>query len=179
MAQTRVTVVSSTVAAGDEAASGVSVSYGAASASGADGVFRLSYLIGRLDRAIRREMTERLGRHGLTIPQYTVMSVLRNRPGLSNAQLARRSFVTPQAMNEVIASLEGAGLVKRQVDHNHRRVLRASITAKGRRTFQRVDDEIAELEEQMLSGVSDTGRTQFIELALACLHGLGAGLPDG
>lgn len=142
------------------------------------GVFRLSYVIGRLDRAIRREMIERLSANKLTLPQYTVMSVLRNRPGLSNAQLARRSFVTPQAMNEVIVSLEESGMVKRQVDRNHRRVLQASITARGRRIFDRVDAEIGELEEQMLASVNDADRAQFIEVALACVHGLGAGLPD-
>jgi DNA-binding MarR family transcriptional regulator len=143
-----------------------------------DGVFRLSYVIGRLDRAIRREMIERLDANGLTLPQYTVMSVLRNRPGLSNAQLARRSFVTPQAMNQVIASLEDAGLVKREVDRNHRRVLRATTTARGRRLFDRVDAAIGELEEQMLAGVDAHDRARFIEVALACVHGLGAGLPD-
>jgi DNA-binding MarR family transcriptional regulator len=161
---------------GEDGVNGATVRYG--TGSDTDAVFRLSYLIGRLDRAIRREMAARLRRHGLTIPQYTVMSVLRNRSELSNAQLARRSFVTPQAMNEVIASLEQAGLVRRQVDRNHRRVLRASITAKGRRIFQRVDAEIGELEEQMLAGVDESDRGRFIALALDCVHGLGAGLPD-
>ena len=37
------------------------------------------------------------------------LSILRDRPGLSNAQLARRSYVTPQSMNEVLAALEAEG----------------------------------------------------------------------
>ena len=84
-------------------------------------LFRVSYVIARLDRAIRRGIEERLAPHGLSVSQYTALSVLRNRPGLSNAQLARRTFVTPQAMNEVVASLEDAKLIKREVDPNHRR----------------------------------------------------------
>jgi DNA-binding MarR family transcriptional regulator len=141
-------------------------------------LFRLSYVIGRLDRAIRREMGDRLTAHGLGIPHYTVMSVLRNRPGLSNAQLARRSFVTPQAMNEVIARLEEAQLVTRQVDEKHRRILRATITARGRSVLDRVDGEIAELEEQMLGSVGEADRAVFVKVALQCVHSLGAGLPD-
>jgi len=57
--------------------------------------FSLAYVIGRVDHGIRREMRRRLTDHGLSVQQYTALSVLRSRPGLSNAQLARRSLVTP------------------------------------------------------------------------------------
>jgi DNA-binding MarR family transcriptional regulator len=148
------------------------------SGSSVAGSFRLSYVIGRLDRAIRRKMLERLNTYHISLPQYIVMSVLRNRPGLSTAQLARRSFVTPQAMNEVIARLEEEELVKRQVDRDHRRVLRATITPRGRRLLERIDAEIAELEEEMLASVSEEHRALFTEVALQCVHALGAGLTD-
>jgi DNA-binding MarR family transcriptional regulator len=140
--------------------------------------FRLSYVIARLDRAIRRGIEERLAPHGLSVAQYTALSVLRNRPGLSNAQLARRTFVTPQSMNEVIASLEVAKLITRAVDRNHRRILRARLTARGNRLFERLDEEIGELEEEMLAGLSEAERTQFADTAVNCVHMLGAGLPD-
>jgi DNA-binding MarR family transcriptional regulator len=140
--------------------------------------FRVSYVIARLDRAIRRGIEERLAPHGLSVSQYTALSVLRNRPGLSNAQLARRTFVTPQAMNEVVASLEEAKLIKRDVDPNHRRILRARLTARGNRLFERLDTEIGDLEEQMLAGLSEAEREQFTGTAVSCVHMLGAGLPD-
>jgi DNA-binding MarR family transcriptional regulator len=143
------------------------------------GEFRVSYVIARLDRAIRRGLEERLSPHGLSVPQYTVMSVLRNRSGLSNAQLARRSFVTPQSMNEVLASLEAAGLVTRDEDPNHRRIRRARLTPRGRRLFTRCDREIAELEEQMLSELSPEERREFADAAVRCVRALGAGLGDG
>jgi DNA-binding MarR family transcriptional regulator len=146
--------------------------------SGRERGFRLSYLIGRLDRAIQRQMMARLQVHNLSLSQYIVMSVLLNRPGLSNAQLARRSFVSPQAMNEVIAGLEAADLVTREVDQNHRRVLRATITPRGRKILTQLDGEIGELEEEMLASVPAEDRAQFVEVALQCVHALGAGLPD-
>jgi DNA-binding MarR family transcriptional regulator len=156
--------------------------HGRQAASGPDEqdgvVFRLSYVIARLDRAIRRGIEERLAPHELSVAQYTALSVLRNRPGLSNAQLARRTFVTPQSMNEVIASLEAAKLITRAVDHNHRRILRARLTARGNRLFERLDEEIGELEEEMLAGLSEAERTQFADTAVNCVHMLGAGLPD-
>ena len=140
--------------------------------------FRVSYVIARLDRAIRRGIEARLAPHGLSVSQYTALSVLRNRPGLSNAQLARRTFVTPQAMNEVVASLEEAKLIKRHVDPAHRRILRARLSARGNRLFERLDQEIGDLEEQMLAGLSEAERKQFSRTAVSCVHMLGAGLPD-
>lgn len=140
--------------------------------------FRISYVVARLDRAIRRGIEERLSPHGLSVSQYTALSVLRNRPGLSNAQLARRTFVTPQAMNEVVASLEEAKLIKREVDPKHKRILRARLTPRGTRIFERVDEEIGDLEEKMLAGLSDAQRRQFTDTAVSCVHMLGAGLPD-
>jgi len=135
-------------------------------------------VIARLDRAIRRGIEERLKPYGLRVPQYTALSVLRNRPGLSNAQLARRSFVSPQAMNEVTASLEQAGLIFREVDGNHRRILRARLTPRGKRLYERIDAEIAELEELMLAGVPETVRRRFDETAVQCVRALAARLPE-
>ena len=66
---------------------------------------RLSYLIGRLDRVLRRRLSAAVEPVGLTLPAYTALSVLRAQDGLSNAQLARRSLVTPQSMSEVLALL--------------------------------------------------------------------------
>ncbi|MGZ6670562.1 MAG: VIT1/CCC1 transporter family protein [Solirubrobacteraceae bacterium] len=55
--------------------------------------------------------------YGLTTLQYTTLSVL-NRHGapLSNAQLARRAYMTPQAMSEVIDALETKGLPRQQAE---------------------------------------------------------------
>ena len=135
-------------------------------------------MIARLDRAIRRGIEERLAPHDLSVPQYTAMSVLHNRPGLSNAQLARRSFVTPQSMNEVISSLEQAELVEREAAPDHGRILRAQLTTRGDRLYKRIDREIAELEEQMLHELSERERKSFTDAAVSCVHMLGAGLPD-
>ena len=140
--------------------------------------FRLSYVIARLERAIRRAIEERLAPHGLTVPQYTAMSVLHNRTGLSNAQLARRSFVTPQSMIEVIGSLEEAGLVHREAAPDHGRILRAHLTKRGQRIYETIDREVGELEEQMLRDLSPRERRQFTEAAVSSIQMLGAGLPD-
>src|ERR1700761_1754771 len=74
---------------------------------------RLAYAVGRFHTVLRAEMSRRLAPEGLSVPEFTALSVLSARGGLSNAELARRSFVTPQAMNQVLSSLEEKELVTR------------------------------------------------------------------
>ena len=54
-----------------------------------DGGPTLLYLVGRIDRVVRRSIDEVVRAHGLSVNQYTTLSVLDHRSGLSNAQLAR------------------------------------------------------------------------------------------
>ena len=142
-----------------------------------DGV-RLSYVIARLDRAVRRGVEEALTPHGLTVPQFTVLSVLARRSGLSNAQLARRAYITPQSMNEVVLGLERQGLLSRSPDPAHRRILRAELTAQGRKLLKRCEREVAEMEEQMLGALPAVSRERIVHDLAVCVHALDAGLPD-
>lgn len=133
-------------------------------------------MVARLERAVRRELGERIQPQGLTVPQYTTLSVLRSRSGLSNAQLARRSYITPQTMSEVIVALEGKGLVERAPDPGHRRILRIKVTPKGRRIMARCDESVQEMEEHMLGDLSPEERDRLVESLRSCVHRLGAGL---
>src|SRR3712207_1658525 len=77
---------------------------------------RLTYLVKRLEMAERARMEEVLRPLGVTLQQYTALSILERREGLSSAQLARRHFVTPQAMHQLVASMEHDGLIERRPD---------------------------------------------------------------
>jgi DNA-binding MarR family transcriptional regulator len=72
---------------------------------------------------------------------------------LSNAQLARRSLVTPQSMSEVLALLVELRYVRRRAEPGHGRVLRTELTAAGRRALERCDRAVDEVERALLAGV--------------------------
>jgi DNA-binding MarR family transcriptional regulator len=118
----------------------------------------LVYVIGRVSQGIRRELRERLSSCELSVADVTTLSVLRGRACLSNAQLARRALITPQSMLEVLASLEQRGLVRRRADPANARIMRAELTASGRRVLARADAVIAELEDELLAGVAPQRR---------------------
>jgi DNA-binding MarR family transcriptional regulator len=114
---------------------------------------RVGYLVYRVERRLRARLDAELRLHGVSTPEYVTLSLLRERDGLSCAQLARWALVTPQAMNLVIAALERRKLVRRRPDPKHRRVLRASVTAKGLDVLLRCDRSVDRIEADMLGGL--------------------------
>ena len=115
----------------------------------------LLYLVGRIDRVVRRAIDEVVSTHGLSVNQYTTLSVLAHRSGLSNAQLARRALVSPQSMNEVLLALEQRGLVRRRAHPEHGRILQTRLTPKGRKTLAACDAQVREVEAKMVSDMTD------------------------
>jgi DNA-binding MarR family transcriptional regulator len=115
----------------------------------------VAYMVGRLDRALRRSFRRVLDPLGLTIGQYTALSVFYSCGKLSNAKLAERTMVSPQAANELIKGMEKKGWIIRKPDPNHGRVINISLTNEGKRLLIRCNKVAAQLEQQMLQGLSD------------------------
>jgi DNA-binding MarR family transcriptional regulator len=136
----------------------------------------LLYLVGRIDRVVRRAIDDVVKEHELSVNQYTTLSVLARRSGLSNAQLARRALVSPQSMNEVLLSLEQRGLVRRQAHPEHGRILQARLTAKGRRVLEACDAKVRDVEARMLSGLTERERAALRKALLNGVHNLRGGL---
>ena len=115
---------------------------------------RLLYLIKRVELGERARLEDVLRPHGLTVAQYTALSSLQVRDNLSSAQLARRSFVTPQAMNQMVAALEREGIIRREPDPDNRRILRTTLTDRGKEVLRSCDEAVDALERQMLGKLS-------------------------
>lgn len=136
----------------------------------------LIYVVGRVNQGIRREMRARLASVDLSVQEYTALSVLRARPGLSNAQLARRSLVAPQSMLETLAKLEARGLAVREVDPGHGRILRARLTPPGRALLAVADPSIRAMQEQLLADVPARDRAIVLRGMVSAMRRLSAGL---
>jgi DNA-binding MarR family transcriptional regulator len=133
---------------------------------------RVTYLVGRLDRALRRRITEAVRPFGLSAAQYTTLSVLRTRGQLSNARLAQRAFISPQAMNEVVHVLLGRKLVDRKADPSHGRIVHLQLTVRGEEVLRACDTAVRRLEEDMLSALGSAQRKGFGTALLACLQSI-------
>src|SRR3954467_8092268 len=104
------------------------------------------YLLRQAWHAFRGAMDAALREHGLTSPQYAVLSVLARDPGASGADLARACNTTPQAMNGVLATLERAGLIERRPHPTHGRILQVTLSDEGERRLASATPAVRALE---------------------------------
>jgi DNA-binding MarR family transcriptional regulator len=135
---------------------------------------RVGYLIYRVERRLRARLDEAVREHGLTTTEYVTLSVIHGREGMSAAQLARRAFVSPQAMNVVIARLERRQLVTRRPDTRHKRVLRTSVTGRGVEILERCDRSMDRIEDEMLRDLPANAVEALRRSLAACAHALEA-----
>jgi DNA-binding MarR family transcriptional regulator len=124
---------------------------------------RLGYRVKRAAAALRGAMDKALREYDLTVPQYACLELLDQRPGLSNAELARGTFVTRQSMNVVLRGLQESGLITRPATADHGRALPAHLTEEGHRrlamaraTIYAIDQRMTDaVPEQRLAGLLD------------------------
>jgi len=137
----------------------------------------LLYLIKQVELAIRSHLDVAVREVGLTVVQYTALTVLERRPGLTSAQLAKNSFVRAQTMAQVTTELEARGLVSRRVDSSNQRRLLLSVTDEGQEILDRVLPDVQGIEQQMLTELDVPEVRQLREALHSCRIALGGGRP--
>ncbi|UIJ59036.1 MarR family transcriptional regulator [Amycolatopsis acidiphila] len=104
------------------------------------------FALKRLQQALRARMDAALADLGLTSPHYAVLGLLAEHPGISNAELARRSFVAPPTMLRFLTTLSEAGLIVRADRTPDQRSRRTTLTAKGRARLAEAAVRVQELD---------------------------------
>ncbi|WP_199240971.1 MarR family winged helix-turn-helix transcriptional regulator [Naasia lichenicola] len=137
----------------------------------------LLYLIKQVELAIRSRLEAVTREVGLTVTQYTALTVLERRPGLTSAELARNSFVTAQSMSVVTAELEERLLVEREQDPAHQRRQLLSVTTSGHGLLERLRPDVSWIEEQMVSAISVKDADGLRQILEQCRFALGGGWP--
>lgn len=135
---------------------------------------QVGYLVKRLQQQVRGELDEAMARHGVTMSAYAALAVLRDASGLSNAELARRCFVTPQTMNRILQSLEHEGIVDRPADPDHGRILQTRLTPEGERLLEDCHEEVVALHTRMLADLDATEQAELADLLRRCIRALDA-----
>jgi DNA-binding MarR family transcriptional regulator len=128
----------------------------------------LLYLVKQLELAVRARLDGVLRPVALTPLQYTALTVLERRSGLTTAELARNSFVTDQAMADMVVALEHRGFITREGDPRDRRRRVIRLTGPGEEILDRVRDDVVALEQRMVSRLSPRDAARFQEYVVAC-----------
>ncbi|MDM7886288.1 MarR family transcriptional regulator [Curtobacterium sp. RHCKG23] len=134
----------------------------------------VGYVLKEAASALRLEMEDALRPLGMTITHYSCLELLAQRPGLSNSELARGTFVTRQSMNTLLQQLERDGIVSRPATPTSGRVLPTTLTDAGRRQREQASAAVRAVELRMTRDLDEAGRAAAFRL----LRGMVAALRD-
>ncbi|MGW2025480.1 MarR family winged helix-turn-helix transcriptional regulator [Streptomyces decoyicus] len=123
----------------------------------------LLYLVKRTELAVRARLEELLKPAGITALQYTALTVLERRDGISAAQLARDSFVTAQSMADMVRALESRGLIRREPNPDNRRERLILLADAGRQLLTEYAEPARGLEERMVADLTAEEVDRFRE----------------
>ncbi|MFK4115261.1 MarR family winged helix-turn-helix transcriptional regulator [Microbacterium sp. NPDC006705] len=118
----------------------------------------MGYLVKEVSSALRSAMEDVLRPFGMNITHYSCLELLAQRPGLSNSELARGTFVTRQSMNVLLQTLERDGEVTRANTPAAGKALPTELTARGRERLATATAAVRGVELRMLAGLDDTDR---------------------
>ena len=93
--------------------------------------------------------------HGMTPERLSALSVIEKRGPISVTALAECELVRPATMSRMVSALVDEGLVKRSGDKSDGRGVLVSATPKGRRAYQRAQEQRLTHFAEVLESLSD------------------------
>ena len=113
----------------------------------------VSYSVGKLDKLVSQQLSELLSDLDVSLPQFTMLSNLHLHGEMANAKLASRSFISPQASNQIIKTMEEKGWISKSDDPNHGRILLIGLTPDGQAVYEQCNEKAMDFEDKMLAGL--------------------------
>jgi DNA-binding MarR family transcriptional regulator len=113
--------------------------------------YRLSVLTNRVSGAIARHYSDHFS---LTIPEWRVMAVLGETPGLSAREVAVRTAMDKVQVSRAVASLIAARRLERTYDDEDGRISHLFLTRGGRTVYDQIAPLALRLEETLLAALT-------------------------
>jgi DNA-binding MarR family transcriptional regulator len=114
----------------------------------------LGYVLRQAAGAYRHRVERALADLRVTPPQFFVLTMLAGYPGISNADLARLTLLTPQTVSTIVANLERAGAIARQPHHYHGRIQQIDLSETGKSLLATCRERVQDVERHMADGLS-------------------------
>lgn len=131
------------------------------------------YLVKKLQHALRGHMDKELRVIKLSTAQYAVLCALEETCGVSGAEIARRCFITPQSVNEIIVTLEKTKLITREASTTHGRIINIALSASGRSRLKSAHRIVTNIGNKMLEGLDREKQKEFSDMLRQCIDNLG------
>ncbi len=114
---------------------------------------------------VRRQFESLAQEHGITFQQFNVLRILRGAGNpLPTMEVAERMIEPEPGITRLIERLLRKGLVKRLPDPEDGRRSLCSITEAGLRVLRRLDDPVAEMDDDVLGALNERQLKTLIRL---------------
>lgn len=139
--------------------------------SAADATLRAltGYCLRRASVAAMTDFARVFARHGLRRTTFSVLTLVTERPGLRQAQVAEALAIERPNLVQIVGELEGRGLLRRETDAGDRRAQTLHPTLAGRRLVTQAMADVAEQEERLLDGLTPP-QVEALRAALAIIE---------
>ncbi|WP_434593957.1 MarR family winged helix-turn-helix transcriptional regulator [Streptomyces sp. A5-4] len=124
----------------------------------------IGYLAWQLSQNLAGRLERELRALDLTLAQYNALLHTVHTPGLSSADIARRSGITAQSMGAAVNQLIGRGLLRREPHPTSRRNMCLFATEKGHAAVTRADAVAGRITAEATSHFSPTDNTNLHRL---------------
>ncbi|RDH74659.1 MarR family transcriptional regulator [Mycolicibacterium moriokaense] len=132
----------------------------------------VGYLVKRVQQSLRRQCDAALRPTELSMAQYSAMRALEDHPEASASELARQCFVTRQSLQDLLAGLRSAGLVRDAKLPPRGRARSLELTPTGRKRLANAHAVVIAVESRMLEGVSAADQRQLSDWLGRCAGNL-------
>lgn len=123
---------------------------------------RMVVLLPRMFRGFVRRESNYLSRGKISIPQMSVLEILCREQDCPMNRLAKALGVTRPAATGLVDRLISQGLASRRGDPKDRRVIRVSVTPKGRRVFANIWDQKRRMITDVFGQIPAADRVHYL-----------------
>lgn len=145
-------------------------------------VFRLSRSPSHLLRRAEQFATELFARaelhDGVTLRQTVLLAAIAEAEGASQSDLVRTTGVDRSTLAEMMARMEGRGLIARAAAADDGRAKSVRLTAEGRRRLDAVLPAIRQVDRNLLAALPASKRTAFQMILAELAEAADARMPD-
>jgi DNA-binding MarR family transcriptional regulator len=115
----------------------------------------VGFLLWDANRAMNREFSERIRRHGVSLGLWPYLRALWEGDGVTQRELSEKVRMKGPTTVAALNKLEDRGLVRREGDKNDARKINVFLTPEGRKVYRKVIPEVEAVNRQSLANLSD------------------------
>ena len=123
----------------------------------------IGYLVWDARRAYSRDFAEQLRAHGLGIAAFSILRILWEEDGLTQAQIAQRARMSGPTIVAVVAQLEKQGLTRRLADPADQRKRLIHLRPRARRLADSILPLARAINDRALEGFTPAESQMFME----------------